>query len=169
MPIVPDTKDWTWAAEQRCAACGFDPARIAREDISHVLRRTAQAWVSFLGGDRAWRARPDDSTWSPVEYAAHVRDVITLYDERLQLMLSTEDPLFANWDQDAAATGYLDEEPAVIAKAIACDSAALAARFESVSDWGRPGRRSDGAQFTIESFGRYFLHDVIHHAHDVGA
>jgi hypothetical protein len=29
------------------------------------------------------------------------------------------------------------------------------------------GFRSDGAQFTVESFGRYLLHDPIHHLWDV--
>jgi hypothetical protein len=33
----------------------------------------------------------------------------------------------------------------------------------------RPGRRSDGATFTAETFARYFIHDPIHHLHDVTA
>jgi hypothetical protein len=35
--------------------------------------------------------------------------------------------------------------------------------------WARPGTRGDGAHFTIESFGRYLIHDPIHHLHDVEA
>ena len=35
--------------------------------------------------------------------------------------------------------------------------------------WQRTGTRSDGARFTIESFARYALHDVVHHVHDVEA
>lgn len=169
MPIAPDTKDWTWSAERRCDECGFDPTTIGTADIAPTLRRTANRWVSFLGQPRQWAKRPDESTWSPIEYAAHVRDVIRLYDQRLQLMLETDDPLYDNWDQDTAAEGYLEEEPRVVAGAIAADSAVLAARFDSVADWSRPGRRSDGAQFTTESFGRYFLHDLLHHLHDVRA
>ncbi len=34
-------------------------------------------------------------------------------------------------------------------------------------DWDRPGRRSDGARFTVLSFGRYVAHDLVHHVHDV--
>jgi len=34
--------------------------------------------------------------------------------------------------------------------------------------WARPGRRSDGACFTIETFARYVIHDPIHHVVDVG-
>ena len=48
-------------------------------------------------------------------------------------------------------------------------AAAVASRFESVSgeQWDRPGRRSDGAAFTVETFGRYFVHDPVHHLYDV--
>ena len=33
--------------------------------------------------------------------------------------------------------------------------------------WSRTGRRSDGAVFTVESFGRYLVHDPVHHVWDV--
>ena len=49
------------------------------------------------------RARPDPSRWTTLEYAAHVRDVLRLYRTRLALMVDEDDPLFANWDQDATA------------------------------------------------------------------
>jgi hypothetical protein len=32
---------------------------------------------------------------------------------------------------------------------------------------GRLGRRSNGSVFTVETLGKYFLHDLEHHAHDV--
>jgi hypothetical protein len=45
----------------------------------------------------------------------------------------------------------------------------LAERFDAVTagEWLRTGLRSDGARFTVESFGRYLLHDPIHHLWDV--
>jgi len=30
-----------------------------------------------------------------------------------------------------------------------------------------PGRRSDGAVFTVASFARYMVHDPVHHLYDV--
>ena len=46
---------------------------------------------------------------------------------------------------------------------------ALADRWDTVRDdqWQRTGDRSDGSRFTVESFARYFLHDPVHHVHDV--
>ncbi len=48
--------------------------------------------------------------------------------------------------------------------------AALAASFDAVEghQWDRTGLRGDGARFTVDTFGRYFVHDPIHHLHDVG-
>jgi hypothetical protein len=171
MGIEPDTKDWTWVVEARCDECGTDPAGFAREDVPRLLRETAARWVAFLRDGRATTVRPDESTWAPLEYAVHVRDVVRLYDERLRLMLDTDDPLYPNWDQDVSAVEdrYLEQDPAVVADDLAREAELLARRFEGVTDWERPGRRSDGARFTVESFARYFLHDPMHHLHDVGA
>ena len=33
--------------------------------------------------------------------------------------------------------------------------------------WQRRGLRSDGSEFTVETLGRYHLHDVVHHLYDV--
>ena len=33
--------------------------------------------------------------------------------------------------------------------------------------WGRKGLRSNGSEFTVLTFAQYFLHDVVHHLHDV--
>ena len=35
------------------------------------------------------------------------------------------------------------------------------------AQWDRPGRRSNGSVFTVATLGRYHLHDVVHHLHDV--
>lgn len=102
MPITPDTKDWTWVLERPCAECGFSAAGLDYDDIPALVRQNAAAWGPVLArGDVA--ARPDDATWSALEYAAHVRDVFRIFRTRLSLMLSTDDPAFANWDQDATA------------------------------------------------------------------
>jgi hypothetical protein len=86
-------------------------------------------------------------------------------------MLETVDPLYPNWDQDATAleAGYDQQVPAVVAEELTDAGEAVASTFDGVSgdDWERPGRRSDGARFTVESIGRYFVHDWVHHIWDV--
>jgi hypothetical protein len=169
MAIEPDTKDWTWVLEQPCAECGFDAASFPRETVGDLVRANAAAWPAVLGRSNV-AERPGDA-WSPLEYACHVRDVFRIYDYRLGLMLDENDPHYPNWDQDetASAERYNGQDPARVAVELQAAGAALADRFDSVTDeqWDRTGNRSDGKRFTVESFARYMIHDPVHHLWDV--
>lgn len=170
MPIVPDTKDWTWVIERRCPECGFDAASEDVDRIAESIRSNAATWRRLLADPRSTR-RPSDDVWSALEYACHVRDVYRIYDGRLARMLAEDDPLYQNWDQDATAVEarYTEQSPATVAAEVDTAASDIAARFETVSgdQWRRTGRRSDGATFTIDTFARYFLHDIVHHVYDV--
>jgi len=170
MAITPDTKDWTWVLERPCPECGFAAAEVEVDDIPLLLRENAAGWMPVL--KRADVAvRPDEHTWSALEYAAHVRDVFRIFTVRLGLMLGEEDPLFPNWDQDATADAdrYNEQDPAVVADELVRAAASLADAFAAVpgADRTRTGRRSDGAAFTVTTLGRYLVHDPVHHLHDV--
>lgn len=172
MPIVPDDKDWTWVLSRPCPECGFDVTELPPESVAPLVRSNAGEWVTLL--DRPadeLRRRPSDDRWSPLEYACHVRDVFVLYGERLALMLEENDPLYPNWDQDATAFAarYNEQDPSVVATQLRAAADTLAQQFASVGgrQWERTGRRSDGATFTVTSFGRYMIHDPVHHLHDV--
>jgi hypothetical protein len=170
MAITPDTKDWTWVIERPCAECGYDASTIEPTDVAALVRRNADAWPAVLARADV-RVRPDESTWSPLEYAAHVRDVLRLYRSRLALMIDTDDPLYPNWDQDATAVAerYNEQDPAVVGEQLLEAADEIARAFEAVSgeEWQRPGRRSDGVSFTVATFALYFVHDPVHHLHDV--
>jgi len=171
-PVPGDSKDWTWVLTAPCPDCGYDPAAVDVAEIPAMIRDNAAAWVAVLARPDA-TARPRPDVWSPLEYGCHVRDVFVLFDRRLHLMLDDDDPLFANWDQDetALAERYWEQQPDVVAGELVAAGDAVAASFAAVAgdQWVRPGRRSDGARFTVESFGRYFVHDWVHHRWDVGA
>lgn len=169
MPIVPDTKNWTWVLERACPECGFDASTVAFREIPRLTRENAAAWMPVLEREDV-RVRPDESTWSPLEYAAHVRDVYGVMGRRLQLLLTQDDPEFENWDQDATAVAerYGEQDPAVVAAELREAAETLADAWEAVPDsaLGRSGRRSDGSVFTVESLARYFIHDPVHHLWD---
>jgi hypothetical protein len=170
MPIVPDTKNWTWVLDEPCRECGYDAAGVGLGDVPGLVRANAAAWPDELRRDDV-RERPDDATWSPLEYAAHVRDVFRVFDGRLVLMLAEDAPAFANWDQDAAALAddYAGQDPSVVADELLAAAEVVARRFEEVpaDQVHRTGLRSDGAAFTVETLARYFVHDPLHHLHDV--
>jgi hypothetical protein len=170
MTIVPDTKDWTWVLGRPCPECGFDTSAFGLAELPAMIRANAAAWQDVLGAATV-AGRPAPGTWSPLEYGCHVRDVLRLYDYRLTLMLTEDDPLYPNWDQDetAIADRYGEQDPAGVAAGLAEAAETIASRFAAVTSdqWPRKGRRSDGAQFTIETSARYFIHDPVHHLYDV--
>ncbi|WP_125775474.1 DinB family protein [Antribacter gilvus] len=174
--IVPDDKDWTWVLERPCPECGFDPSAADADAarLGDVVRATLPRWTEALARPDA-TVRPEPATWSVLEYGAHVRDVFRIFDVRLASMIETDDPLFANWDQDATALedDYAHQDPAVVSGELVAAGEAIAARFDTVAAagdlWERPGRRSNGSVFTVRTLGVYFLHDLLHHLCDVKA
>jgi hypothetical protein len=171
MTIVPDTKDWTWVLQRPCPECGFETNSFGLAELPAMIRANAAAWQDALDGGYGVTRRATPGKWSALEYGCHVRDVFRLYDYRLSLMLTQDDPLFPNWDQDetAVAERYGEQDPAIVAAELAEAGEAIAASFAAVrgDQWPRKGRRSDGAQFTVETFARYFIHDPVHHLWDV--
>lgn len=169
--IVPDDKSWTWVLERPCPECGFDASTTTAESVAALTRQNAQDWRALLAAGSIRAGRPREDRWSSLEYACHVRDVFVRYDQRTRLMEDEDDPLFPNWDQDAsAADDHYDEQAAVrVVEELSDAAEALARRLDAISgaDWARPGRRSDGASFTIATISRYMVHDVIHHVWDV--
>jgi hypothetical protein len=168
----PDDKDWTWVLDRPCPDCGFDPATVSRSQLPARISAAVGTLAAALDEPAATN-RPDPAVWSPLEYGCHVRDVCRIFGDRLQLMLTLDDPLFANWDQDATAleSRYWEQDPATVRAELATAGAAAAAAFGAVAghEWDRPGRRSNGSRFTVATLGTYFLHDLDHHAHDVTA
>ncbi|MBV9594770.1 MAG: DinB family protein [Actinobacteria bacterium] len=173
-PVVqpdPEDKDWTFVLDQGCADCDFDRS-IATDRIGPSARRAAERIAAALNRAEA-AVRPSPAVWSVLEYGCHVRDVCALMDHRLHLMLAENDPLFANWDQDTTAieARYWAQNPLVVQRDLRANAEQIAVTLDLVEadQWGRPGRRSNGSRFTVESLARYFLHDLVHHAHDITA
>ncbi len=168
--IEPDTKDWTWVISRSCPECGFDGSAVSHTDVADRIKADAAQWPRrLIAADVAVRPRP--TVWSVLEYGCHVRDVHRIFNDRVRLMLSEDEPRFANWDQDATAIedDYGSQDPVVVASELVDAAAAVTATYERVprGAWSRRGLRSNGSEFTVASIAVYHLHDVVHHAHDV--
>jgi hypothetical protein len=168
--VAPDTKDWTWVLERPCPECGFVAVDVDPMALADRVRATTARWQEVLGRADA-RTRPGSGVWSPAEYGCHVRDVHRTMAGRLRAMLDEDAPTFPNWDQDATAVAerYDQQAPTDIAAGLAAAAEAVAALYESVpaGGWDRPGLRSNGSRDPGACLGRYHLHDVVHHLHDV--
>src|SRR4051812_42701220 len=170
MPITADTKDWTWVLSRPCPECGFDASLVTPATVPGTVTSMLPRWRAALRRSDV-ADRPDDSTWSVLEYSCHVRDVFTLFDHRLSLMLAEDNAQFDDWDQDQTAIeqDYASADPAEVAVELTAEGEQIAASFARVTeeDWDRKGTRSNGSVFTVQTFAQYFLHDVVHHLHDV--
>ncbi len=171
MPIEPDTKDWTWVLQRPCPECGTESAAHSPATVPDLLRDAVVRWEAVLRRPDVAR-RPDDATWSPLEYAAHVRDVCGVFQGRLELILAEDAPTFPDWDQDAAAVEgrYGQQDPREVAEQLATNARRTGEAFAAVPHdrWERGGLRSNGSPFTVRTLAQYFAHDVLHHLHDVG-
>lgn len=156
--------------ERPCPDCGYDASAVLRGDLPTRTLTAAATIRAALGRDDAAQ-RPEPDVWSALEYAAHVRDVCRVFGARLSMMRGIANPSFPNWDQDetAIAERYWEQDPVAVSAELDEESARIAADFASVQDseWERTGTRSNGSTFTVETLGKYFLHDLEHHAHDI--
>jgi hypothetical protein len=112
-----------------------------------TIRDIASQWEVLLLHPAATK-RPVETVWSPSEYGCHVRDVFRLFDFRLELMLTEDDPMFPNWDQDETAISdrYDLQDPLVVRRELAIAGDLLAERFDAVTanEWLRTGYVATG-------------------------
>jgi hypothetical protein len=167
--IAPDTRDWAEVLDTGCTECGFT----GDEDVNELKGRIAEAaasWAPVLALPDA-ADRPREDRWSTIEYAAHLRDVLTEFRGRTLLMLAEEAPTLSNFDGDAVAIDYRNQTAAEVLAGLEDAAAAYGTTLSDLDEdqWRRTGLRADGREFTIASLTRYGWHEVHHHLGDVTA
>ena len=112
----PEDKDWTFVLDRPCTECGFVASDVDVTDLPGLVLTAAAPWGRVLAAPGA-AVRPGPRVWSPLEYACHVRDVLRIFNGRVELIRTQDDPRFPNWDQDASAIEdrYWEQDPAVVA------------------------------------------------------
>ena len=172
----PDDKNWTWVLERPCPDCRFRcqhhcPPR-HWGDVTYKRGGLAGGSQPRGAGAPASPRRPDGGViWSALEYGCHVRDVFVLFDERLRLMLTQQEPTFLNWDQDATAIAkrYWEDDPMTVREALREAGTAWptpSTRCATTSGHGQ-ARAPTGHVSPSNRLVGTFLHDPIHHLWDV--
>jgi hypothetical protein len=163
-----------------CAECGFDFESLDADEAPAVVRRAARQIRERLGellteadGVDALRTRPEPETWSALEYAAHLRDVLITQRERLYQTLIDDVPSFTpvHPEQRVVIGDYDDEDPATTATELTI-AADMLARLLSELDADQWSRRFSAylpklEQRDLRWLARHAAHEAVHHLLDI--
>ena len=165
-------------SSDRCP-CGFDGSAVPLGDLAVALVDGARQWAEFLGAVTDYpgglddlRDRPERGgtmSWSAIEYACHVRDVVSVFARRIELSLLSHNPSHQAWDPVPVAEGehYREQHPAAVADDIARGAREFADLLQPLTPtaWERTGVL-DGRSTTVADLARTALHEVRHHLDD---
>ena len=168
----PPRPGWT------CNECGFDFDATSLDSIGETIRGFGRRYrpplVRGLPGedlDRLVRQRPVPTTWSPLEYACHVRDAFALYHWRIGKTLAEDRPELPAMRRDdvVAERAYNEQDREAVAGELAAAAERLATRVEAVADgeWDRCCLR-DGEELSVAWMARNAVHEGSHHLLDIG-
>ncbi|MEO6084127.1 MAG: DinB family protein [Umezawaea sp.] len=159
----------------QCLECGFTyvPAE-APEAASAIREGTATVDEVLLGrapDDLAKRRQPD--TWSPLEYACHLRDVLLVQRERVLAALWADRPVCASMGRDERVEhdGYGEQDPVDVARQLT-DAARL---FTNLLDRLAPTAWSrvvvypypEPVERSLRWVAVHTVHEVRHHLLDI--
>jgi len=168
---------WQWPRIQYepCPQCGFNPSSIPPEELGGRAVELAAGWREFLvGADEAYlRAIPEPGVNSPLQYGAHVRDILKVYGERMVLAVEQDNPtvpMFNPPQEVWEAYNALEVED------LAADIEARAQRLAGIgatmdpSSWTRIVVNDRGQYgvytFTVAGLARNSVHEAHHHLLD---
>ena len=163
--------DWTRTVFEPCPQCGADVGTVALDALPDAFDAEASRWGALLseGTDASWRRRPDGGTWSALEYAGHVDELLGVMAERMQRLTARDGADIGWWDHEAAVVehAYNDRDRYDLAQSLADGFAILGERCAAVGDaWQHSSERRPGERFSVEDLARFTLHESIHHRGD---
>jgi hypothetical protein len=147
---------------------------VPREEVGPRIAAGTARIADLLAGAPADAAvRPAPGRWSAMEYAGHVRDVLTMLRDRVVLGIVEDNPAFKPMYRDERVDLGLYAADTVddLAAELAMATAMFTRLFGSVDpgaldrpvQYGYP----DPAQRTVLWMGQQAVHEVEHHGDDI--
>jgi DinB superfamily len=160
--------------KDRCDECGFVwDTDASAESGAPVTAAIAEITTLLTAGYPGIRSRPHPTTWSPLEYGCHLRDVMLVMRERVILARRANGAVAPNMGRDDRVDydGYADQDPADVARQLT-DATAMYARVIgrlNEADWDRTlihGNR-EPAERPLRWTAMHAYHEVVHHLLDI--
>ncbi|HEY2812166.1 MAG TPA: DinB family protein [Acidimicrobiales bacterium] len=164
-----------------CGECGFSHESLRIEDAPNALRTLGPRYrVPLTRGlrdedlDSLLRSHPIDGTWSALEYACHMRDVLAIQRERLEIARSqdgyTPDPM--RREERVVELRYNEQLPVEVADDLTANAEIVAGYVETFgpSDWERTMTYffPEQAVRPLTWVVRHTVHEGEHHLLDIG-
>ena len=168
---------WQWHRIQTdpCPQCGYHPAAQPPNCLGEVAVELAAAWREFLlqADDESLRTTPEPGVFSPIQYGAHVRNMVGVAGDRMLLGIEQDSPVVPmhNPPQDewASYNSLGREELAAQLEAQAQRLAKIVADMDP-SAWSRTVINDRGVygiySFTLAGLACNAVHESYHHLLD---
>jgi hypothetical protein len=168
---------WQWHRIQMdaCPQCGDHPAALPVASLGPLAVARAAEWRAFLqqADDAYVRHIPEPGVFSPLQYAAHVRDIVRVYTDRIILGIEQDAPtvpIFQPPQETWEAYNRSDVHE------LAADIEAQARRLEAIGEdmdssaWSRIVVNDRGVygvySFTLAGLACNAVHEEHHHLLD---
>jgi hypothetical protein len=162
-----------------CEECGFSYESLSATDAPDTLRGFGQRYripmTRGLKGEdlgALLRAHPIGDTWSALEYACHVRDVLAVQAERIGHALEQEGFYAEPMRRDDLVTerDYNAQDPIEVADDLGANADVLAGVFADLSpeDWDRTLVYHADGERTLLWVAQHTVHEGEHHLLDIG-
>ena len=168
---------WQWPRIQHepCPQCGYNPSALDPVELGAVAVELAAEWREFLlqAPEDYLRHVPEPGVNSPLQYAAHVRDILQVYGARMVLGIEQDSPTVPIFNPPQAVwEEYNRLDPAELAQDIETQAHRLAEIVDGVGPdaWPRIVVNDRGQYgvytFTVAGLARNAVHESYHHLLD---
>jgi hypothetical protein len=140
-----------------------------------MLLESAGAWRAFLASaDESFlRTNPEPGVFSPIQYGAHVRDIVRVYGDRIELAIANDNPTFPQFSPSSEVfEAYNEMAVGELTDDLDAQARRLATIVGNLQDdqWDRTLVRDGGKDgvftFTVHGQACYAVHESHHHLLD---
>ena len=168
---------WQWPKIQHeaCPQCGYNPSAMDPATLGGVAVELAAQWRAFLleADDSYLRHIPEPGVNSPLQYGAHVRDILKVYGGRMVLGLKEDNPTVPIFNPPQEVwEEYNAMDPSVLARDLEDQAEHLAEIVDQMAPdgWNRIVVNDRGPYgvytFTLAGLARNAVHEAHHHLLD---